>query len=545
MMKDLTGWALGPGRTEESFDFVTTEIEKLKVGEFVYYEPDDRDDTKILCRIQERDRIVADESDVPQTLEPHVDADGMETLTTNRGYRVTAKVLGVYDEDMGGFRNLRSSPHIGQEVYYAHDELLAEILTPSERQGVLHMGHVLNREDADVKVFVDMDEVATKHLSVLASTGAGKSYTVGVLLEETVKPGNRGTSVVFDIHGEYFTLAEDDEYGDRFNLIEEPRIKISNLDLDDFQVAFAEDATNVQRERLREVLDDLDIDDTTASSSSVSAEYQDNVRRDYSVADIIDRLSEGNRVDDNLAWRLGLLEDFVSLDPETETSVQELCEPGKCNIIEFPTGAEELERNLILWYFTKQIMESRKEAVRVQRGRGGFDAKARERHIDVPVTIFIEEAHNFAPIDRELKTRDLLQEIAREGRKFGVGLCVISQRPSRLDEDVLSQCNSSIIMKVRNGVDQETIARSVEAAGEDLLRDLPGLTTGQAILAGDFINTPVLTKIRLRETEHGGMTPDVAKESIKAYKEAQKRKKKKRERAKKKAKKSRDKGRGD
>jgi len=541
IMKELTGWALGPGRTEESFDFVTPEVEKLKVGEFVYYEPEDRDDTKILCRIQERERIVSEESDVDDTLEPHVNDDAMETLQSNRAYRMTTKVLGVYDEDMGGFRNLRSAPLIGQEVYYAHDELLAEILTPSEKQGVLHMGHVLNREDSEVNVFVDMDEVATKHLSVLASTGAGKSYTVGVLLEETVKPGNRGTSVVFDIHGEYFTLAEDEKYGDRFNLIEEPRIKISNLDLDDFQVAFSEDATNVQRERLREVLEDLDITDTTASSSSVSAEYQDSVRHDYSIADIIDRLSEGNRVDDNLAWRLGLLEDFVSLDVETETSVQELCEPGKCNIIEFPTGAGELERNLILWYFTKQIMEARKEAVRIQRGRGGFDPQSRERLIDVPVTIFIEEAHNFAPIDRELKTRELLQEIAREGRKFGVGICIISQRPSRLDEDVLSQCNSSIIMKVRNAVDQETIAHSVEAAGEDLLRDLPGLTVGQAILAGDFINTPVLTKIRLRETEHGGMTPDVAKESIKAYKEAQKRKKKKREEARKKAKKSRDK----
>ncbi len=540
-MKELTGWALGPGRTEESFDFVTPEVEKLKVGEFVYYEPVDRDDTKILCRIQERERIVSEETDVDDTLEPHVDDEAMETLERNRAYRMTTKVLGVYDEDMGGFRNLRSAPLIGQEVYYAHDELLAEILTPSEKQGVLHMGHVLNREDSEVKVFVDMDEVATKHLSVLASTGAGKSYTVGVLLEETVKPGNRGTSVVFDIHGEYFTLAEDEEYGDRFNLIEEPRIKVSNLDLDDFQVAFSEDATNVQRERLREVLDDLDITDTTASSSSVAAEYQDSVRHDYSIEDIIDRLSEGNRVDDNLAWRLGLLEDFVSLDTETETSVQELCEPGKCNIIEFPTGAGELERNLILWYFTKQIMEARKEAVRIQRGRGGFDPQSRERLIDVPVTIFIEEAHNFAPIDRELKTRELLQEIAREGRKFGVGICIISQRPSRLDEDVLSQCNSSIIMKVRNAVDQETIAHSVEAAGEDLLRDLPGLTVGQAILAGDFINTPVLTKIRLRETEHGGMTPDVAKESIKAYKEAQKRKKKKREKARKKAKKSRDK----
>jgi len=529
-MKELTGWSLGPGRTEDSFDFVTHNATKLKVGEFVYYEPEDMEDIRILCRIAERERLGQDDSDMVDIMESHIDdEEAMAVLRDFRGYRITTKVLGVYDEDYGGFRNLRSPPDIGQEIYYAHDELLSNILMPAEKQGVLYMGNVLNR-DSEVNVFVDMDEIATKHLSVLASTGAGKSYTVGVLLEEMVKPGNRGTSVVFDIHGEYFTLAEDDEYGDRFNLVEEPRIKVSNLEIEDFEVAFSEEPTNVQRERLREVLNDLDLSDSSRSSS-------DNVRVNYSIPDILDRLSEGNRVDDNLAWRLGMLEDFVALDVETETDVEELCEPGKCNILEFPTGAEELERNLILWYFTKRILESRKEAIRLQRGRDMTAAD--ESHIETPVTIVVEEAHNFAPIDRELRTRDLLQEISREGRKFGVGLCMVSQRPSRLDEDVLSQCNSSIIMKVKNAVDQETIAHSVEAAGEDLLRDLPGLTTGQAILAGDFINTPVLTKIRPRETEHGGMTPDVARESIAAYKRAQKRKEKERERAKERAREAR------
>lgn len=542
-MKERTGWALGPGTTEEAFDFVTQDVGKLKTGEFVYYEPTGREDTKILCRVRERERIISEETDIPSTLEPHVDGEAMAKLRSNRAYRVTAKVLGFYDEEMGSFRNLRNPPKMGQEVYYAHDELLSDILMPSKDTGILHIGEVLNRDETEVEVVVDMDEIATKHLSVLAATGAGKSYTVGAILEEMVKPGNRGTAVVFDIHGEYFTLAEDDKFGDRFNLIEEPRIKISNLEIEDFQVAFTEKATNVQIERLREVLDDLDIRDATATSDpSVPSEYQDTVRVDYSVDDIIDRLKEGNRVDDNLAWRLEMLNNFVSLSAETETSVRDMCEPGKCNIIEFPTGADELERQLILWYFTKQILESRKEAMRIRRAQGGFEAGVEEDLIEVPVTVFIEEAHNFAPADRDLKTRNLLQEIAREGRKFGVGLGIISQRPSRLDEDVLSQCNSSIIMKVRNGVDQERIAQSVEAAGEDLLRDLPGLTTGQAVLAGDFINTPVLTRIRERETKHGGMTPEVAKESIMAYEEAQKRKKERHEQATQKAREARGEG---
>ncbi|MFB6284481.1 MAG: ATP-binding protein [Halobacteria archaeon] len=514
-MTEVTGWALGPGTTEEAFDFVTADIDRLKVGEFVYYTPESRD-SKILARIRERERIVSDK-EIIEAVKGEIPKKERKKFQGDRGYRVTAKVLGVYDESYEGFRNLREPPRLGQEVYYATNDHLSEIVMPPKRRGILHLGSVLNREGSGVDVFVDMDEIATKHLGVLASTGAGKSYTVGVVLEEMVKPGNRGASFVFDIHGEYYTLSEDEEYGDHFNLVEEPKIKVSNLEVEDFDVAFSKEMDDVQRQRLREVLEDLDLDASASGSSS----YRESVRVDYSIDNIIDRLGEGNPVDDNLSWRLDTLNDFMSLTKDTETDVEGLCEAGKCNVIEFPTGASELERNLILWYFTNKILSSRKTAVRMKRGRRSTISRKDVEGglIEVPVTIFIEEAHNFAPVDRELKTRGLLQEISREGRKFGVGLCIISQRPSRLDEDVLSQCNSSIIMKVRNAVDQETIAHSVEAAGEDLLRDLPGLTTGQAILAGDFVNTPVLTKIRERETEHGGRTPEVAEESVKGYSE--------------------------
>ncbi|MDY7081905.1 MAG: ATP-binding protein, partial [Halobacteria archaeon] len=223
MEKDIIGWALGPGETEDEFDFITPYGSEMKVGEFIYYTPEreGEENVKILCRIKARNRLVSNETDVTNTLETQIPGEEMAIFKSNRGYRITAKILGVYDESMGGFRNL----------HYADKELLTDILTPSAKQGILHLGHVLNRPEENVKVYTDMDEIATKHLSVLASTGAGKSYTVGVILEEMVKPGNRGTSVVFDIHGEYWTLAEDDEYSDKFNLIEEPRIKVSNLDI--------------------------------------------------------------------------------------------------------------------------------------------------------------------------------------------------------------------------------------------------------------------------------------------------------------------------
>ncbi|MDY6775121.1 MAG: ATP-binding protein [Halobacteria archaeon] len=505
MNTDVIGWSLGPGRTEESFDFLTPRAVGVKVGEFVHY---DHEDDKILCRVTQRDRVESSDETI-DAMSSYIPDDDLDVFRSSHGHRVTARILGKYDESFGSFQNLRSPPSIGQDIHMTSDSFLSSVISPEKEMGTLRVGSLLNRPGDAVEIDVDMDEIATKHLSVLASTGAGKSYTVGVLLEEMSKPHNRASSVVFDIHAEYSTLAEDERYGDSFNHIDDPKIKISSLGVEDFDVAFPEEMTSLQRERLRELLRTLDIGDPSKSDP-----WRDRVRTNYSVGDMIEKLNPSDELDASVAWRLESLLDFHSLRTEEETPIEDLCEPGKCNIVEFPSGAGKLERNLILWHFTRRILEARKRSMRKKRHSSGIDEVD---IIDVPVTLFIEEAHNFAPSDRQLKTRGLLQEIAREGRKFGVGLSVISQRPSRLDEDVLSQCNSSVVMKVRNGVDQDAIERTVESAGEDLIRDLPGLTTGQAVLAGSFINTPVLVGIRQRETEHGGVTPDVAEESVSAY----------------------------
>jgi hypothetical protein len=110
---------------------------------------------------------------------------------------------------------------------------------------------------------------------------------------------------------------------------------------------------------------------------------------------------------------------------------------------------------------------------------------------------------------------NILKQILSEGRKFGVGIGLITQRPGKLDQDVLSQCMTQIIMRIVNPIDQDTIAKSVEGAGRQLLDELPALTKGQAVISGVGTNTPVLCRVRPRLTAHGGETIDAPAEWLK------------------------------
>ena len=82
-----------------------------------------------------------------------------------------------------------------------------------------------------------------------------------------------------------------------------------------------------------------------------------------------------------------------------------------------------------------------------------------------------------------------------------MGLILISQRPSRLDETTLSQCNSYIIMRMVNPADQQFVRRVVETLGEDEARMLPDLEVGEALLSGQLTNFPVLVRIKPPESQ--------------------------------------------
>lgn len=121
-----------------------------------------------------------------------------------------------------------------------------------------------------------------------------------------------------------------------------------------------------------------------------------------------------------------------------------------------------------------------------------------------PVFIIIEEAHKFIPREGSTFSSSIVKKISAEGRKFGVFLILITQRPSKIHPDSLSQCNSQIVMKLTNPQDQRAVAESSERMSQDLLDDLPGLNPGEAIIVGDITKAPVMVKIRRRKTREGG-----------------------------------------
>ena len=125
--------------------------------------------------------------------------------------------------------------------------------------------------------------------------------------------------------------------------------------------------------------------------------------------------------------------------------------------------------------------------------------------LKLPVLLLLEEAHNFAPAKAntpaEMRSIATTKQIAQEGRKFGVGLILISQRPSRLDETTLSQCNSYIIMRLVNPADQNFVRKVIESLGEDDARMLPDLDVGEALLSGQLINFPVLVRVKAPESQ--------------------------------------------
>lgn len=125
---------------------------------------------------------------------------------------------------------------------------------------------------------------------------------------------------------------------------------------------------------------------------------------------------------------------------------------------------------------------------------------------DQPLLIILEEAHRFLPRDADTPTHRIVSRIAKEGRKYGVGLMVVTQRPSDIDSAVLSQCGTMIALRVTNGADRAAVAGMVPDDLGGLAELLPVLRTGEALILGDALQVP--SRIRVRKARHKPMGED-------------------------------------
>jgi DNA helicase HerA-like ATPase len=163
---------------------------------------------------------------------------------------------------------------------------------------------------------------------------------------------------------------------------------------------------------------------------------------------------------------------------------------------------DQREQQVIAATLLRRLNQARMDTEKGLAGEGD------DNYLPYPTFVLIEEAHTYAPANADVVTTQILKTILSEGRKFGVSVGLISQRPGKLDSDVLSQCMTQCIMRIVNPIDQARVAESVESVGRDLLQELPALTKGQVIVAGNAVNTPLLCRVRTRITPHGAEDPD-------------------------------------
>ncbi len=137
----------------------------------------------------------------------------------------------------------------------------------------------------------------------------------------------------------------------------------------------------------------------------------------------------------------------------------------------------------------------------LQRIEKIIEYKDKDARGKFPVVMVLEEAHNYIPQPKSFEeqnvSRDIFERISREGRKYGLSLVVSSQRPSELSKTVLSQCNSYIVHRIQNPEDQEYIKKLLPSISHDLLKQLPVLGQGIALVFGDCVRAPMQVTINM------------------------------------------------
>jgi DNA helicase HerA-like ATPase len=139
-------------------------------------------------------------------------------------------------------------------------------------------------------------------------------------------------------------------------------------------------------------------------------------------------------------------------------------------------------RRSVVSYLSKELLSARVNKLNDLEGNT----------LDYPLLFVVEEAHNYAGEALSHSCKSQLQRVASEGRKFGIGLCVISQKPSKIDEEILSQCNTGIYMHITNPRDKEHIKKSFESINDAIISDLDSLDVGECIIAGAMLDIPFL-----------------------------------------------------
>lgn len=484
--------------------------------------------------------------------------EGLSSLEILPGAQITGETLfGTiqlvgYRDALGQIKIPRRPLNPGEKVSGVDYDFLSKFYKFDENTSI-NIGNLIGYEKGEniVPVYIDVNKLVTEHLGILAMTGSGKSYTVGRIIERLVAEMN-GTVVVFDVHGEYGKafgkgevhfndnleqIENEDEVKSILKIQESFRkllavgggIKVYTPQMEAFDYKY-----NNKNTHLALKFDNFDMDDLSSVLPELTEpqqrvldvamrywkiKYKDNQR---DIQDLTRLLSTENGLDELKNWdeltegeakalngrsaavvsmklyrvinearsfytrAIGDSTDIYKMIGEKGNNI------GRLVIIDLQ-GLSDDAKQIITALISSEIM------------RAASDKKRQIR----PAFLVYEEGHNFAPAGIPCISKKIIKKIAAEGRKFGVGFSIISQRPSKLDSDVTSQCNTIITMRLKNPDDQRFIAKTSDMFSKSDIEELPSLSTGEALICGRSIPAPLLVKVGTKALMHGGESPEV------------------------------------
>jgi uncharacterized protein len=390
-------------------------------------------------------------------------------------------------------------------VYYPPAEAIRQLLVGGrEGEQQIHVGSLIARQD--VGVTLSAPKLVARHMAILAMTGGGKTVAARRMIRELVQHGY--PLLILDPHGDYIglwkcrdALAKDtpgttirlffpelimQKDGENLvqKLISQMADGLSEPQGDYLQHVLNADAA-IEGESVQDYLERL-IQRTGREIASPPNGFRaptiGAVRRSLRI--VHERLKRMRKSSEMMrrSPKLGAL-DFEPL-PNPFARPDEIIRPQQVSIL-YLGGYDHITQCSIAAITLESL----------------FEFRANLTNRIPPFMTVLEEAHTFIPSARE-GTEDavsipIIRRIITEGRKFGSGLMLISQRPSRLDETVVSQCNSFLILRLVNPRDQSFVRSIMENLTEADSRLIPGFGPGQGIISGQVVRFPIPVQVQM------------------------------------------------
>ncbi len=437
----------------------------------------------------------------------------------NSGNRATDRFIslipvGELTEDNAFIRGVRHYPTPGASVYAVGLNEINAIFVKF-RQYEFFIGQLASHKDYHLSL--DPRALFGRHFAILGQSGSGKSWTVTSLIQHTIKAMPKSHLIMLDLHGEYCWKDDNGNINSAFPTdlvnyvdaldLEMPYWMMSYAELVDLFIDKDDKGASMQMAFMREVLQQLKRKEAKAiglKTVSIDTPIY------FSLAEMYMQFKAANEERKDFGKTLGALygqfdEFLVRMQSRfNDVRYDFLLKPKKRNTSDSMTdllrqfiGLGDQKANITVVDLSSVPTDIR-PAVSAQVGRLAYEFNYwNPKRREFPITLICEEAHAYIPRERGQfdGTKRMMERIAKEGRKYGVSIGVVSQRPTELSETMLAQCSSFICLRTTNPDDQAYIRGLVPEAEGDLTDILTSLGRGEALVLGEAAPLPTRVQI--------------------------------------------------